>query len=105
MECLRSEQSIESDIRPEVEAVVVDGAAWVHLHSPRCSKRFEEYIDNELIKPLLDLHCQRCDIVFDRYSKDSLKREEQDRRGQQIGRYLVRKETLIPSKFRTAVMR
>ena len=103
MECLRptSEASIELDIRPETEAVVVDGAAWVHLHSPRESKRFEEYTVNEVIKPLLDIKSLRCDIVFDICSENSLKGEVRDRRGQQFGRYFVRNETLIPPKFKT----
>ena len=58
MECLRStsEKSIELDIQPETEAVFVNGAAWVYLYFQRDSKRFKEYIVDEVIKPLLDIN-------------------------------------------------
>ena len=107
LQCLKgvTDQQFEVYTRPVIDAAVIDGAPWIHLHPPRTSLKFGEYSTVEVVTPLFELPVKRLDVVFDVYNRDALKREERERRGQQSVRYLVRKDTLIPKNFATTIMR
>lgn len=72
-----------SDDEPSVEAIIIDGSAFVNSVQPRIARTFEEYATLEII-PKIDsfsARYQRTDIVFDVYKADSLKAETRSRRG------------------------
>ena len=104
--CLKSavDQEIEKCVRPTVDAIVVDGAPWVHMHPPRTSTRSGDS-KLEVIAPIFEIPAKRIDVVFDVYKADSLKRGEREWRGQDSGHYIVRKDTHIPMSFSTTIMR
>ena len=106
--CLKgpSDESVEVFNPPEVEAVVIDGAAWVHFHPPKQSNKFAEYCTNEVIKPIFSIqNAKRFDLIFDVYSLSSLKQTERERRGDHDARYIVRADTAIPPSFAKAILR
>lgn len=103
IQCL--ENSIDKDILEtgadnKTSAAVLDGAVIVHLLIPRNVKTFLEYYTN-IFKPyILRLlqNLQRIDLVFDRYSSDSLKADTRQSRG--IGEHIrVTPSTIIPKKY------
>jgi hypothetical protein len=100
-----SNQDLEAHQSPDVEAIVVDGAPWIHTHPPRSSIKFEEYCTSEIIGPLRRLSAQRIDLVFDVYKENSMKSQERERRGRDTGRYIVRKDTPIPKNFGKAILK
>lgn len=71
------------DTEPNVEAIIVDGSAFVNSVQPRLSKTFEEYATLEIIPKIetFSSKYQRTDIVFDIYRTGSLKAETRSRRG------------------------
>ncbi|XP_065670919.1 uncharacterized protein LOC136089121 [Hydra vulgaris] len=95
-----SEKQQDFNLDYKVSALIVDGAALVHMLHPRSSKTFSDYCEN-VIGPFVDRllrSAQRLDIVFDRYVPKSLKSETREDRGsgQRIN---VTMGTLIPKKF------
>lgn len=100
-----SNQDLEAHQSPDVEAIVVDGAPWIHTHPPRSSIKFEEYCTSEIIGPLRRLSAQRIDLVFNVYKENSMKSQERERRGRDTRRYIVRKDTPIPKNFGKAILK
>lgn len=100
------ETSIGKDVlqtgetQPEISATVLDGAVIVHLLVPRNVKTFLEYYTN-IFKPYicrLFQNLQRIDLVFDRYSSESLKTDTRLSRG--VGVHIrVTPSTIIPQKY------
>jgi len=81
-------------------ALIIDGAALVHMLSPGPSKTFHDYC-SVILGPFVDRllqTVQRLDIVFDQYLPNSLKSETRESRGsgQRIN---VKLNTLIPKNF------
>ena len=99
LKCLEdlSEPSLES---PDVEAKIVDGAAFVNINQPKTSTAFEEYCFKEIPQQVRRMAhgVSRLDFVFDSYIADSLKSQTRESRGKGI-RIVVRKETPICKKF------
>ena len=100
LDCLKSVPNTQLEIYnpPEVDACVIDGPAWVHMHPPRSSKTFEDYCCQEILASIARFNIKRVDFVFDVYLADSLKREERKRRGNEIC-FAVRRDTAIPKNF------
>ena len=63
---------------PHVDAMILDGAAMVHMIKPGAAKTFRAYAENVFIPSLADrlLTISRVDVVFDTYTNhaNSLKR-------------------------------
>ena len=66
---------------PAVDACVIDGPAWVHMHPPKSSKTFGMYCCDEVLSPIVRSGIKRSDFIFDIYRSDSLKKGERIRRG------------------------
>ena len=103
LDCMKlvTVEEVEIYVHPNVESSVVDAPAWVHMHPPRSSKAIGEYCSDEVLGPILNSKLNRTDLVFDVYRKDSLKRDERIRRGNDVSRFSVRKETPIPKNFKS----
>lgn len=71
---------------PITSAMVLDGPAAVHMLNPGSSVTFQDYAAN-IFMPYIRTkaeHVDRIDIVWDRYSANSLKQATRDRRGKGI---------------------
>ena len=72
-----------AETEPKIDAIIVDGSAFVNSMQPRIAKTFEEYATLEIV-PKIESYSskyQRTDFVFDVYKADSLKAETRSRRG------------------------
>ena len=80
--------------RPATDAYVVDGPAFVDMHSSTVSKTYGQYCEQELAVKIKNLASTalRVDVVFDVYQKVSIKRETRESRGSGI-RVSVRPDT------------
>ena len=86
---------------PNVDFSVIDAPAWVHMHPPRSSKAIGDYCCEEVLSPIINSTLKRIDLVFDIYREDSLKRDVRMRRGNEVSRFAVRKETPVPKNFKS----
>lgn len=98
LKCLE-ELHISSLEPPEVEAKIIDGAAFVNIHTPKSSRTFGDYCSVEVMERVgrLSQDVARLDFVFDTYKSD-IKGEARENRGKGI-RISVRKETPICRRF------
>ena len=88
---------------PAVDAIILDGAAVVHLLDPRTARTFKDYADTVFL-PYIDTQlqrheAQRIDLVWDTYIPDSLKSSTRQRRGKGIRRRVLGK-TNVPSNWK-----
>ena len=63
-----------AETKPKIDAIIVDGSAFVNSMQPRIAKTFEEYATLEIV-PKIESYSskyQRTDFVFDVYKADSL---------------------------------
>ena len=84
---------ILNTIPTSCDGIIYDGAAFVHCHSPRNAKIFEEYWKLDL-KPVIDwmstsLRAYRVDFVWDTYSENSLKNTVRENMGQRTQRQVT----------------
>ena len=72
-----------AETEPKIDAIIVDGSAFVHSMQPRIAKTFGEYATLEIVPKIKSYSTkyQRTDFVFDVYKADSLKAETRTRRG------------------------
>jgi hypothetical protein len=85
---------------PSQSALIIDGAALVHMLSPGTSKNFQDYC-SLIVWPFVSILLKsvtRLDVVFDRYHKNSLKSQTRQSRGSGQ-RIHVTPTTAIPTKF------
>ena len=78
-----SESETES---PDVDAIILDGAAIVNMLKPRFCKTFEDY-SKQIFLPHIDNYlkvCSQVDVVWDEYHQDSLKITARGKRGKGI---------------------
>ena len=71
-----------------VDAKFLDGAVVIRMHSPGSAKTLQEYV-TKIFNPHMLTHMQtadRIDIVWDVYSKESLKSTTREKRGKGVGR-------------------
>ncbi|CAH1118269.1 unnamed protein product [Phaedon cochleariae] len=84
----------------DVDAVLIDGAALVHILQPKACCTFQEYI-SLIVKPyilrILDTS-KRIDVIWDIYIDKSLKASSREKRGKG-NRKLVRENTSIPRNW------
>ena len=81
--CLVEDESGIATERPSVDAVILDGAAVVHLLKPVGLKTFAEY-SSEVFSPYISSQIRgasRCDVIWDRHDADSLKNMTRAKRG------------------------
>ena len=78
-------------MEPKVSAVVIDGAALVHILRPGQAKTFQEYSDTVFLPHILTYLAavDRVDIVWDSYRDDSLKSSARKKRGSGIRRRVL----------------
>ena len=89
---------------PMVDMIVIDGAAFVNMNSPKTSQTFQDYCNKMTEKvSMISTGAQRVDMCFDVYKQDSLKLQTRESRGAGI-RTAVRENTQIPKDF-TSFMR
>ena len=102
IQCLSQEAEPAYEI-PVVDALVIDGAALVHMNVPDVtSKTFVDYCDTQITNKIKQLaqNVSRLDVVFDVYKKTTLKQDTRDGRGKSDGiRISVRKDTPIQPKI------
>lgn len=79
---------------PKVSAVVIDGAALVHMLKPGQAKTFQEYSDTVFLPHILSFLDDRVDIVWDSYHDDSLKSSVRMKQGSGIRRRMNADATL-----------
>ena len=93
LKCLQdlSKPSLES---PDVEAKIVDGAAFVNINQPKTSTTFEEYFFKEIPQQVCWMAHGVSRLDFDTYIADSLKYQTRASRGKGIW-IVVSKETPI----------
>ncbi len=80
--CLETLVDAEEDT-PEVEALLLDGAAVVHMLKPGAAKTFQSYAHDVFVKYVNSQlqHVRRIDIIWDSYNPDSLKATARAKRG------------------------
>lgn len=68
-------QVTKPDTEPEVNALIIDGSAFVNAHPPLASKTFGDYASQDVLPSVksLSFKYKRIDIVFDVYLPFSLK--------------------------------
>ncbi|CAG9813377.1 unnamed protein product [Phaedon cochleariae] len=99
LRCFDKYITVES--RPtDVDAVLIDGAALVHILQPKACCTFQEYI-SLIVKPyilrILDIS-KRIDVIWDFHIDKSLKASTREKRGEG-NRKLVRENTSIPRNW------
>ena len=83
------------ETKPQTDVVIVDGSSLVSTVTPKASKTFEEYAQQDIL-PKVEYYCgshKRTDIVFDVYHDSSLKSEARSKRGKAIRRRVTPKST------------
>ena len=100
LKCLEDIKQPQFD-SPVVDGCVIDGAAFVHMNPPVVSQTYGQYCDEELRKKLISIskRISRLDLVFDVYTKTSMKSQTRESRGAGV-RVSVRSETPIYKKFK-----
>ena len=79
--CVEVDTTLE---RPSVDAVVLDGAAIIHMLPPGKCKTFKEYAETVFLMYVSNYRAQnvkRIDLVWDRYIENSLKEGTSEARG------------------------
>eukprot|EP00794_Sanderia_malayensis_P011491 gene11492-12684_t len=78
-------ESTSTERPSDITAVLLDGAAIVHMVSPLSSRNFQDYEDNEMasfFKTILaNRDLRRLDLVFDVYRESSIKEGAREKRG------------------------
>ena len=98
LKCLLMYGEFQEEI-PKVDAVVIDGAAFVNMNPPKDSPTFQGYCKQMLKKVLIvSQEAKRVDVCFDVYKKNSLKLQTRENRGAGI-RTLVLENTPVPKDF------
>ena len=72
LKCLPDDEELQTN-SPDVEAKIIDGAAFVNMNMPRKSETLGEYSDELAEK--INTYCRntdRVDVVFDTYLPDSI---------------------------------
>ncbi|KAK3083940.1 hypothetical protein FSP39_005667 [Pinctada imbricata] len=85
---------------PNVDVVVLDGAAIVNLLKPRACRTFQGY-SRQIFLPYVKRplrFCSRVDVVWDQYFSNSLKASTRKKRGKGIRRR-VQNDTMIPGNL------
>eukprot|EP00794_Sanderia_malayensis_P021193 gene21193-23274_t len=105
-DCLKifDEYIIVQTERPsDITAVLLDGAAIVHMVSPLSSRNFQDYADNEMasfFKTILaNRDLRRLDLVFDVYRESSIKEGAREKWGTG-SRIKVTAKTPIPKNWK-----
>ena len=82
-EMLRAFDEYRKDTRPAVDALIIDGAAFVNMMEPKHATTYGNYA-LELSEKILNLTrtLARLDVVFDVYREDSLKAQTREERGE-----------------------
>ena len=95
-------KDIEVYSLPNVDSSVIDAHAWVHMYPPHSSKAIGDYCSEEVLSPIINSTLKRIDLGFDVYieREDSLKRDVRMRRGNEVSRFAVQKETPVPKNFK-----
>ena len=101
LNCLQEIQEPSSDTPKDLEVIVIDEAALVHMNPPKHSKTFGEYCESELGEKLkrVAVPVNQINLVFDVYREDSLMAEMQEGRGNAF-RISMNDSTLIYSDFK-----
>ena len=95
------ELSEASHDKPVVQSIVMDGPAIVNILRPVNCSTFKEYLTKVFLPFILQQFgnaCQRVDIVWDAYVKNSLKSTARSKRGLGICRRVL-PDSKIPSKW------
>ena len=73
---------------PKVDAIILDGAAVVHMLHPGTARTFQDYADTVFGSYILSQlqSANRVDIVWDVYMEDSLKATTREKRGKGVRR-------------------
>ncbi|MES9879584.1 MAG: TCR domain-containing protein, partial [Sedimenticola sp.] len=98
--CLKDTYPAPTEDSPEVDAILLDGAAIINMLKPGHAKTFDEYsrlVFLPYIRSQLE-KAKRVDIVWDEYIKDSLKRMTRQKRGKGTRRR-VQSHTKIPGNW------
>ena len=101
LQCLEEHSGIHNNKVvhcPQVDTVVIDGAAMVHSVKPDKSKTFEGYMKDTVISYLTKQPGTRLDIVWDVYKETSLKQSTREKRGKGV-RKKVNPATPLPAKW------
>ena len=87
---------------PEVEAKIIDEAAFIKINTPKMSSTFREYCSVEVMKKVCQISqgIVRLDFVFDTYKSDSIEGQTRENRGKGI-RISFRKKTEYADDFKT----
>lgn len=85
---------------PQVSAVLIDGAALVHILKPRQAQTFQEYSDSVFLAYVLMClsNADRVDIVWDCYRDNSLKSSVRKKRGSGMRRR-VKGDVALPRNW------
>ena len=80
---------------------VIDGTAFNNSYRPRTSKTFGDYCDDEPVKVVYSFSKgdDRKNFVFDRYLKNSIKKQIPDRKGNGMS-ISVRRDTSLLGDFK-----
>ncbi|KAK3743379.1 hypothetical protein QZH41_002123 [Actinostola sp. cb2023] len=100
LRCLESSTMPSQSNSPVVNAILLDGAAIVHMLKPGPCKTFQEYGDNvflRYVKTQLQ-NVSRVDVIWDEYLADSLKSQTRSKRGHGQRRR-VEPTSLIPRNW------
>ena len=86
---------------PNVDAIILDGAAAVHMLHPGTARTFQDYADTVFGSYILSQlqNANRVDIALDVYMEDSLEATTREKRGKGIRRR-VASATFLPSKWK-----
>ncbi|CAC5369406.1 unnamed protein product [Mytilus coruscus] len=99
--CLEPLTTTTGDV-PEVDVLVIDGAAIVNMLKPSTSRTFDDYADL-IFCPYIRKHLEtvaRVDVVWDAYIENSLKAATRSKRGKRIRRR-VKSKNKIPQNWQS----
>jgi hypothetical protein len=99
LDCLIASQSVDS-AKPLTTAAILDGAVLVHMLRPTTCATIREYFDNVFAPHILGWlkNNQRVDVVWDVYSKTSIKSGLREHRGTG-SRRRVTQATKVPGNW------
>ena len=97
---MEDEIAPSSSTKPPADVIILDGAFIVQMLKPSNATTFQEYADNIFIPHVMSwlASASRIDIVWDRYTSDSLKNATRSKRGTGARRR-VQFSTKIPGNW------
>ena len=99
LECLQDTYPTPQEDIPDIDVILLDGAAVINMLKPGTAKTFSEYAELVFLPSQLK-KANRVDIVWDEYSENSLKSTARRKRGKGVRRR-VQPNTKVPGNWQS----